>query len=115
MINIVDEQIESIDTLLQALFNPIPLCGFDDSRYDIEGENFFCGGAIAIDVKGNTVLQQQAFSGRLSGKQLAVGQRLDALFEQSGARTWNAVGDKHLIVKVIGGVSGELHRYQRTF
>ena len=67
MINIVDEQIERVNPLLQALFEPIPLSGLDDPRNDIERKNLFGRGAIAVDVKGDAVLQQQPFGGRLAG------------------------------------------------
>ena len=67
MINIVDKQIERVDPLLQTLFDPIPFSGFDNARYDIKGEYLFSGGAVAIDVKGDAVLQQQPFGGGLAG------------------------------------------------
>src|ERR1043166_3958537 len=65
VINIVDEKIERIDSLLESLFNPIPFCGFNYARDDIEWKDLFCGRVIAVHIEGDTGLQQQALRGVL--------------------------------------------------
>ena len=66
VVDVIDEKIESANPLLEAFFDPIPFRCLDDSRNHIEGKNFFRRRAIAVDVEGDTALQQQPLGRRLA-------------------------------------------------
>ena len=53
VIDVVDKEIQRIDTLLQAPLDPLPFRRLDDARDDVEGENPFRPGTIAVHVERN--------------------------------------------------------------
>ena len=82
VIDVVDEGVERVDALLEAAFDAVPFVRRDDARDQVEGEDAFGAGGVAVDVEGDAQLQQQALGGVLVAEQLAIGERLDDLLDQ---------------------------------
>src|ERR1019366_3200735 len=103
------EGVEGVDALLEAAFDAFPFVGRNDARNQIEGKDAFRAGGIAVDVEGDSQLQQQALGGVLVAEQLAIGERLDDLLDQLIVRPRRSVRLEHLVVKAFGLVGGKLH------
>ena len=58
VVDVIEKKIESKNSLTQPLFYLIPFCIWNDSRYQIKGENFFRPLLVSIDRKGNTMLKK---------------------------------------------------------
>jgi hypothetical protein len=102
VIDIADEGVQCVDALLEAAFDALPFVGRDNARNQVEGEDAFRAGGIAVDVEGDAQLQQQAFGGVFVAQQLAVGERLNNLLDQLILRPRRAVRLEHLVVEAFG-------------
>src|SRR5262249_29126451 len=71
VIDIVDKAIEGLDALLQPALDVSPIGGLDEARNDIEREDAFGPGRLAIDVEGDTQMQQGLFRRSLALQDLA--------------------------------------------
>ena len=84
MVDVVDEVVERVDALLEAALDPVPFLGRHDARNQVEGEDAFGAGGVAVDVEGDAQLQQQALGGVLAAQQLPVVERFDGVEQQAG-------------------------------
>ena len=58
VIDIIDKQIQGVDSLLQPAFNGLPFIGIDDAGEQVEGPDFFGTGFVTIDVERNPHILQ---------------------------------------------------------
>ena len=56
MIDIVDELVERVDTLLQPALDPRPLFGRHDARDQVEGKDSLRSGRFAVHIEGDAQL-----------------------------------------------------------
>ena len=104
VVHIVEKQVERLDALLEAAFDPFPLRRLHHARQHVKRPDFFGRSLIAIDIKGNAHMEQGAFGGLLAAVHLAVRQRADQLRQEGRFRPGDPVRQKHFIVKSTGVV-----------
>ena len=80
-----------------------------DARNQVEGENAFGAGGVAIDVEGDAHLQQQAFGGPLALQQLAFFERFDGVQQQARFGTHHSGVVEHLVPEPLGLISIKPH------
>src|SRR5262249_31670759 len=97
VVDVVNESVERRDTLAQSLLQLAPLGGGNDARGDVERDEAFRAGVVAVDRKGDPdAAENQISLGALVAKQFA------ALFRQppavvAVAETNAAIGSMHLV------------------
>ena len=64
MVDVIDETVERNDPLLQARLDVTPFGGLHDAWDDVEGEYAFRAGLFAVDIEGDSHVEQGHF-GRL--------------------------------------------------
>ena len=79
VIDIVDEEIERIDPLLQPALDLGPFCGLDDAGNDVKRPYSLCPRLVAVDIEGDTQLQQGSFRCSPVLEEFAFWKCLDAL------------------------------------
>src|SRR5262249_43535602 len=110
LVNIVNKQVEGLNTLLQATLDEGPIAGFHNARDNVEREDALCASRIAVNVERDPHLQESLLRRPLAPQEFAGRQALHALDQQCCASAWTAISLKHL-VKEIGGVIGsKLHQ-----
>jgi hypothetical protein len=79
VIDVVDEFVESVNTLLEPALNPFPFFGANDARDQVEGENPLRSGGFTVDVEGDAKQQERLFRGILAALQLTFFERLNGI------------------------------------
>ena len=74
-------------------------CGGDDARDQVEGEDAFGPGGVAVDVEGDAHLQQQTLGGVFIAEQLTGVERLDDFLDQLDVRPRRPSRLEHLVVE----------------
>src|SRR5450755_4928689 len=115
MVNIVKKEIEGSDALRQTLLDSGPFLRGNNAREEIIGPDTFSPLVVAIDGKGDTLIQKRPI-----GCLLALLQRLHGHFEQAVVellirRMWLPVGSEHLVKHPVKRVSGEWRWQNRAF
>ena len=110
VIDVVDEQVERLDALLQALLDGGPVRGADDAGQDVEREDALGPRLVAVHGERNAEVQQVALGRLLPPHQLALRQRNDALQQRRGAATGLSIGEHQFVVEGSGLVGREVHR-----
>src|SRR6185295_2476493 len=105
LVDIVDKQVEGLNTLLQPTLDEGPIAGFYDARDHVEREDALRPSRIAVDVERDPHVQEGLLSSPLALQEFARWQALNALYQQRCAGTWTAISLKHF-VKETGGVIG---------
>ena len=57
-VDVEEETVDGGDALGEASFEVIPLGGGDDARHEVEGEDSFAALGFAVDVKGDSLVQE---------------------------------------------------------
>ncbi len=110
VVEVIDEEVQRVDALLEALFQAGPLGGRDDARHDVEGEDLLQPRLLPIDIESDAHLHQGALGAGLPGGQFAGRQRLDGAGERRDDRAWFSAFSDHLIEESFGVVAIDLHR-----
>ena len=66
MVNVINEQIQRVNALLEPLFQPAPLDRRDNARHNVEREDLFHAGLLAVHIERNPHLHQHPLGGRLA-------------------------------------------------
>src|SRR6516164_3082365 len=111
VVNVVDKFVESVDALLEATLDPIPLLGADDPGNQIEGENPLCACGISINIKGNAHLEEERVGRSLVPQKFALFQRFNGFKQQTSLRPGPAFGVEHFVIKSIRLIRVELHSH----
>jgi hypothetical protein len=111
VVDVVDELVQSVDALFEPLFNPLPFLCLYDARDDIEGEDFFCGCVVSVNIESDAALEQSALGSLLAAQKLSFRKRFDFLLEQSGARAGTSIAEKHLIIEIACIVGIKFHTF----
>src|SRR5450755_98 len=115
VVNIVEEEIEGGDALCQTLLDGGPFLRGNNAWEEIIGPDAFSPLVIAIDGKGDTLIQKRPI-----GCLLALLQRLQRHFEQAVvelliSRMWLPVGSEHLVEHPVKRVGRERRWQNRAF
>ena len=110
LVDIVNKQVEGLNTLLQPAFDEGPIGSFHNARDDIEREDALRPSRIAVDVERDPHVQEGLLSSPLASQEFARRQALNALYEQRCTGTWTAISLKHLVKEASGVIGGELHQ-----
>src|SRR5450755_264685 len=115
MVNIVKKEIEGSDALRQTLLDSGPFLRGNNAWEEIIGPDAFSPLVIAIDGKGDTLIQKRPI-----GCLLALLQRLQRHFEQAVvelliSRVWLAISIEHLVEHTIKRVGRERRWQNRAF
>ncbi len=110
VVDVVDEGVEGVDALFEAAFDAVPFGRGDDARDQVEGEDAFGAGGIAVDVKRDAELEEEAFGGMFIAEELSGVERLDDFEDQFHVRADTAVALKHFVVEAFRFIRRELHR-----
>ncbi len=109
VVDVVDEQIQRVDSLFQSTFDAVPLGRIENARHDVERPDLFGAGFVAVHVEGDAHVQQRQIGGFLATLQFAVGEQRQAARQQLGARPGTPLGVEHLVVKSSHLIGVEFH------
>ena len=74
MIDVFQEEVQRQDALRQAAFDRLPLCGGEDARHQVIGEDALGAMLLTIDGEGDALVQERKIGGLLPIAQLIIGQ-----------------------------------------
>src|SRR5262244_415202 len=109
LIEIVNKQVEGLNTLLQPTLDAGPIAGFHNARDDIEREDALRPSRIAVDVERDPHVQEGLLSRPLALQEFTRRQALNPLYQQRCAGTWTAISLKHLVKEAGGVIGSKLH------
>jgi len=109
VVKIVEEKVQRLNALLQPALNPVPLLGADHARHDIEWENTLGAGGIAVNIEGDSELEQGMLGSSLTTLQFPGRQGLESLDEGFRLASGRIIRRKHLVEKPIGTVAVKFH------
>ena len=110
MVEVVEEEVRRVDSLLQAALDAAPLGGGHDARHEVERENLFRAGALSINVEGDAHLKQRTLSGLLAVEQFAFGQALDIPHQRPRRGARLAVLTEPFVEEWAGEVTAKIHK-----
>ncbi len=113
VINVVDELIQDVDTLLEAAFNPFPFVRTNDARDQVEGKRALRAGGIAVHIERNPQLDQQTLRRLLAALELAFFKLLQRFQQEASLRPRGTVRVEYFVVKTVVLVGTQVHRVSR--
>ena len=99
MVNVIDEQVEGLNSLFQSGFDVRPLDRGNNPGHDVERKYFFVALLIAVDGECNTHAHQCALYSLLPSLQVVVGQGVNSVDQNLYFALWLALLVKELIVE----------------
>ena len=90
MIDVVDKKIESVNALLEASFDPVPFGRFDDAWNNVKRKDFFRGRAVAVNVKGDSLIEEGKIRSLLAPPEFVGWNREQPAVQLSVVRAWIA-------------------------